>query len=550
MTMSDRGTPSVTTRRQLLSMMAAGTFLAAGGGLVSSCSRDGSASGEVVLKTTDGWPYGPMPTAKEQQGNAGTKAYAEVLGEWMDKNPGVTIKDTKLDVWNQQTLSTAITGGTAPSMFPGDVLGGWNRQAVRSAMAQGLSADVTEHLKTHDIEGKLATYVKPIWQKWAVDGKFYAAPWIYNVGTGLHYRVDLIRQLGLKEPTPEWTWDDVRELARGLTQGKRKGIVLQGWGLNQRLSADGMDFHAKLPAPGTNWNWRYDYSSQADRWVPLIQAMRDMVFKDKSVLADVSMGDGDTLAAFVRGDAAIHNNTVIFFSNAPGSDNAPADLAKRLNKPIEEVAGWMTQPIGLDGRNATTQGQVDLLGFSPDLGDTALDKAISLHAYMQGPGWIRQHTVTYETTKDPKRVFDGANIMPLFAGVVDEVPSSPDEAWGKPFMEQVRRAAATPLVPNESFYFPAELSPGPTETARDDMSSRWANERGDLDLREDLAKLETTLNQQAESFSSSTSDPDFVRAARAYFEAHDAYWRENAPEYHQNVFRSWYENSVLPALKG
>ncbi len=550
-TPAPKGSAPAPTRRQMLSLMASGTFLAAGGGLLSSCARRGaSTDGHVVLKTSGGWPYGPMPTRKDQKANPGTKSYADVLSAWMDKNPGVTIQDVKLDVWNQQTLSTAITGGTAPSMFPGDVLGGWNRQAVRAAMAQGLSADVTEHLKAHDIAGKLETYVKPIWEKWQVDGKFYAAPWIYNVGTGLHYRVDLVRELGLKEPTPDWTWDDVRTLAKGLTKGKRKGIVLQGWGLNMRMSADGMDFHAKLPAPATNWNWRWDYMAGADSWVPLIQGMRDMVYKDKSVLADVSMGDGDTLAAFVRGDAAMHNNTVIFFANTPGSDTAPADLAARLKKPIEDVVGWMTQPIGLNGRTGTTQGQVDIVGFSPDMDDLALDKAISLHAWMKGPGWVEQKKATYAATKDPKRVFDSADFMPLFAGLLEQMPVSPDDAWGKPFMDQVRRASKIPLVPNEAFYFPAELSPGPTGTARDDMTSRWANERGTLDLRGDLEKMQATMNAQAGSFSSSTSDPDFTKAAREYFGAHDTYWRDNAPDYHRDVFSPWYQNSVLPALKG
>ncbi|WP_020575867.1 ABC transporter substrate-binding protein [Actinopolymorpha alba] len=543
------GATGTTTRRRLLTMMAGGAFAAAGGGFLSACSK-GSGAANITLTTNNGWPYGPMPNAKDQKANPGTKAYADVLKAWLDENPGVTIKNSTLDVWNQQTLTTALTGGTAPSMFPGDVIGGWNRANVRAAMSQGLAAEVTEHLKTYKVEEKLADYVKPIWEKWAIDGKFYAAPWIYNVGTGLHYRIDLIRELGLKEPTPDWTWDDVRELAKGLSQGKRKGIALQGWGLNAGLSADGMDFHSTIPAPDTGWNWRWDYTSRADTWVPLIERMRAMIFEDKSVLADVSLGDGDLLAAFFRGDVAMHNNTVIFFASAPGGDNAPADLAKKLDKPIEEVVGWMTQPVGGNGRSTSTQGQCDLVGFSPDLDDEQLDKAISLLTYMQGPGWVKQRTATYEHTKDPKHVFDGANIMPLYKDLVDQAPSSPDEAWGKPFMDQVRRAAQIPIAPNEAFYFSPENNTGPTTTARDDMSSRWANERGNLDLRADLAKLDQTRNQQAKSFTSSRSDEEFVKSARNYYEAHDAYWKANAPEYHQNVFRDWYDNTVLPALKG
>ncbi len=28
------------------------------------------------------------------------------------------------------------------------------------------------------------------------------------------------------------------------------------------------------------------------------------------------------------------------------------------------------------------------------------------------------------------------------------------------------------------------------------------------------------------------------------------YWKENAPDYYQNVFKGWYESTVLPALRG
>jgi ABC-type glycerol-3-phosphate transport system substrate-binding protein len=549
--MSDAMTGGTPTRRQLLKSIAATGVLASTSGLLSACSKSGSGgSSSVTLMTHDNWPYGAMPSTKEQKADPSKKAYAEALQEWLDKNPGVTIKNSALDVWNQQALTTAISGGTAPAAYPGDVMGGWDRAAVRGAMLQGLSADVTEHLKANDIESKLADYAMPIWEKWAVDGKFFAAPWIYTVGTGIHYRIDLIRELGLKEPTPDWTWDDVRELAKGLTSGKRKGIVLQGWGVDMGLNADGMDFLSQVPAPDTGWNWRWDYSARADLWQPLIERARAMIYEDKTVRADVSMADGDALAAFARGDVAMHNNTVIFLPVTPGGDNAPANLAKKLDKPFEEVFGWMSQPNGRNGRTSNTQGQVDLVAFSPDLDEDQLDKAVSLLFHMQGPGYVHTRQAVFETSKDAKRVYDWENIMPLRKDVTKDLPSSPDEAWGEPFMDEVRRAAQIPLVPNDSWYFPAEANPGPTETAREDMRSRWANERGRIDVRADLAKLSATRNKQAASFTSSTSDEDFVKAAEKYYDDHAEYWRTNAPEYYENVFKEWHESVVRPALKG
>src|SRR5687768_9928567 len=87
----------VSSRRAVLKAMAAGGMLAFGGGALASCSKGGGGSGageavDVTLTTFDGWPFGRMPTAAEQKANPSTKAYAQVLKQWLDKNPGVTIK--------------------------------------------------------------------------------------------------------------------------------------------------------------------------------------------------------------------------------------------------------------------------------------------------------------------------------------------------------------------------------------------------------------------------------------------------------------------------
>lgn len=205
-----------TTRRQLLKTMSTATFLALGGGVLSACSRSGGASGADVVLTVAGGVAGfdAMPTAKEQKANPSTKAYADALSAWLKDNPGVRTKQVSLNVWDQQALSTAITGGTAPAAFPADVVSAWNQAQLAAASKQGLFADVTDQLKAHKVEENLTDYAKPIFMRKKVGDRFFVAPRVYNVGTGIHYRLDLIRQAGLKEPTPDWTWDDVRELAR------------------------------------------------------------------------------------------------------------------------------------------------------------------------------------------------------------------------------------------------------------------------------------------------------------------------------------------------
>jgi ABC-type glycerol-3-phosphate transport system substrate-binding protein len=539
------------TRRQLLSLMALGGSVAVGGGLLSACSRRGEGSAaEVVLTTVDGWPYGPMPSAKEQQDDPNKRAYAEAFQVWLKDHPGVRIKNGTVDIWSQQALVTAISGGTAPAMFQGDLVGNWNRAGTKSAMVRGLLADVTEQLEAYELSSKLMDFAAPIWEKWSVGGGYYAAPQSYSCGNGIHFRRDLITQAGLEEPQPDWTWEDVRQLAKALTSGDRKGIAMQNWVLQQLLDADGITLLTKLPDPDTSWNWRWDYTSQADMWISLIDRIRTMMHDEKSVLADISFTDDDVWGAIVKGTAAMHNTTSVHFSAPPGSEITHIALEKELGKPLEEIVGWVPEPLGVNGRTATTQGEIFLLGFDPNLEDDALDAAVGLHLYMLGDGFVRQRTAIYERTKDPRYVYDWGNITPLFKGMLEKLPSSPEEAWGELFMQRVHEASQIPLAPNEAWHFPVEENTGPSDTAYGDMTSRWFYESGDLDLRDDLGKLERTVNKQADGFTSSIAEDEFVKAARTYFTAHMDYWQEHAPEFFDNVFQPWYRAKVRPLIGG
>jgi ABC-type glycerol-3-phosphate transport system substrate-binding protein len=536
------------SRRQLLKLMALGGSLAVGGGLLSACSKRDQSSTNVVLKTVDDWPYGPKPTAKEQKEDPNKKAYAEALQLWLDDNPGVTIKRVTADIWSQQGLVTAISGGTAPAMFQGDMVGGWNRTATKSAMARGLLADVTEQLEQHKVAGRLADFAVPIWDKWAVNGRYYSAPQSYSCGNGIHYRKDLVAELGLKAPEPGWTWDDVRALAKGLTTGQRKGIALQNWVLQQVLEAEGLSLMTQLPAPDSKWNWAWDYTTQADLWVSAIERTRAMMYDDKSVLADISLTDDDVWGAVVKGTAAMHNTTSIHFSAPPGSEVTHIALEEELDKPLEEIMGWMSEPVGVNGYSATTQGEVFLLGFSPDLTDSELSSAVSLHDYMLGPGFVHQRKAIFERTKNARYIYDWGNITPIYKEVLGQLPSSPEEAWGTEFMSTIHATAEIPIAPNPAWYLPVEENTGPTATAYGDMTSRWFYESGDLDVRDDLGKLERTVNKQADGFTSSVADEDFTAGARRYYEAHVKYWQDNAADFYERVFAPWYEGSVRPRL--
>ncbi|WP_165368267.1 ABC transporter substrate-binding protein [Phytoactinopolyspora endophytica] len=546
-------------RREMLRLLAAGGAAAASGAVITSCTGGtpgggGSDDGADVVLRFGGdptWPFDVMPSAEVQEENPVKKAYAEALQTWLDDNPGVTVEQVATDIWDQQALTTALSGGTAPAMFPGNVLGGWNVAATKSAFAQGLAADTTELLESYDMDSKLADYAKPIWSTWQVNGAYYGVPNYFGAGNGIYFRRDLIAELGLQEPQPGWTWSEFRELARALTDGDRKGAAFQSTALHVRLIADGWLELSKLPDPESAWNWRWDYTTtHADTWTRAIEDFRAMVFEDESILSDVAFEDGDTRNAFAQGRAAMIISNSGFFTADPNdtSNPGPSNLAESLGMPLEEVVGWIQHPRGEHGRFGDTQAFMTVMSFSPDLSEEALDKAVSLHDWMIfGQGWEIEREVLWEETQSLQSVFNDP--APVHGRTeVEGVPGDLVEAWGEQYMQAVEDASALPLPPNEGNYLPVEETAGPALTAEEDMESRWSFERGNVDIAADLANLEQTRNTQAADFTSSVDDDEFAEGARAYYEALQQFWQEHAPDYAADVFDPWYEDHVRPAL--
>ena len=126
------------TRRDVLRGLAAGSAALAGVPLVARYGTparprrpqrgDGSGGrcdadhgrGSPVSRNSDRGGAGVRP---------GLKAYAEAIQPWLDENPGVKLEQITFDVYDQEALLVAISGGTAPSFYPADVLGRMGRRA-------------------------------------------------------------------------------------------------------------------------------------------------------------------------------------------------------------------------------------------------------------------------------------------------------------------------------------------------------------------------------------------------------------------------------------
>ncbi|OAH12333.1 ABC transporter substrate-binding protein [Streptomyces jeddahensis] len=542
----------MTTRRKvLLGLAGAGGAAIAGGTIYSSFANDDEDSGsgsDIVLNIGGDWPFA-VPTAKQAKADPNVKALSEALGAWQDDNPGVRLKKITVKIWEQKHLVTAISGGSGPAMFPGLVVGNWNGGATKVAFQQGLAADITDLVKKYKFDDKIADFAKPQWEGWPVNGKLYCMPDSFNAGNGIYYRRDLVAKKGLKEPGLGWTWDDLRTLVAGLTTDRMKGAAFQKWGMNWPLVAQGWGLLTRVPAPSQKWHWKYDYTTHAALWTEFIELYRGMIYKDKSAFSDSTLMDGEVTAAFTQGRAALFGNNIGFFFGDPDTDNTLPNMAKRMDKPIGELVGFVPHPVGKTGYYGASSPFMGVTSFSPDLSEEALDKAVSLQNFLTyGKGYVIRKQALWNETKNLQKVYTDPtpiNGMTQIEGIKGDMA----EAWGPEIVKAAEISAGLSTLPDEGAYIPAEKDAGPPNTPVEDMHSHWAFEKGKVDIRADLKKLTDTHNQQAKGFTSSVDKADFAAGAEKYYAAVTEFWQEKAPDFVSEVLEPWLADVVKPSLE-
>jgi extracellular solute-binding protein len=544
---------SGTTRRDFLRAVAAGSAAAiipiTDRGFSSARAASLAQTVDVTLLTAPDLPYPHVPTKDEQDADPAAKAYAEAIQPWLDQNPGVKLEEIAFDVYDMESLLVAVSGGTAPSFYPADVLADWDEEKVLAGERSGLTADVTAQVQQYGLEEKLTDYSLAVWKTKEMDGKHYALPYAYNCGDGIHYRIDQLQELGIPEPKQGWTWVDLREMAKALTNENRQGIALQDWGFSLIWVAEGWDFLIKLPSPQNDWNWKWDFTSNIDNWVKYINFGRDMMYEDKSILGSLELQDDQITSQFLDGTVSMMNNNVVYHCDPPTTPDSFSAIADELGKPIWEIFGYIAHPVGTTGFNQTSFGQLDTMGFNPDLDSTELDKATSLHVYMMGPGMVVQKQAAFDASNDLRFVWIGDILLPIYKpSEIEGIPGSPEEAWGDTFMANVRAQAAIPLQPLPHWYVPPQSNSGPPNLAIEDMRSKWFYEGGDQDIKADLQELEQTMNAQAATFKSEIPDDQFISGTKEYYAALDKYFQANAPAFYTNVYKPWYDKLVAPTL--
>lgn len=548
------------TRRQLLRTMAAGSVALVGGAALAACSSGSNTSAVKVTFYSSAWPGDSMPTAAQIKSSPVTKAYADSLTKWQKQNPGVTIKHSATNIWDTKILTTAVSAGTAPTWYMGNVLGSFLDPAVRAALTRGLAADLTDLIAKNNLEAQLTSNYLPVFRNTQVGGKYYGTPAGYGIGHGIYFRRDLLQQYGLQEPQPGWTWEDFRTLAKQMTRGKMHGAQMQNYIFSEALYSNGLVSSAismgslgLTPSSSSTYPWRFDLNSIANRYEAVVNSWRAMVYTDKSILINKNYGDSDVAAAFIRGDIALASSDVSFLTSSPSATNTTSAqaLTNRLSKPIDDVLGFVPNPGGPHGSFGATQAGGAIGSIDPKLqrNPGALATAYDFLTYMIiGQGAVDQIYEQYQDTKDLKLVYNSASPMTKNMTTFPNISGTAADAWGPKTFKAFQTIASIPLIPSYTSYFPAEQNTLPTEDAVNDALNGLSFTQNPI--APILAKLQTLQNQQYSSLNSSVAKADFLKSAQTFYKVLDAFWQKNAPDFYAQDFHPWYEQTILPAIGG
>jgi multiple sugar transport system substrate-binding protein len=122
----------------------------------------------------------------------------------------------------RQKLVSAVSAGNPPDLC--QIWDNWVGQF------QGMRAveDITARAKSWKHYGDVEATA---WQTVTIDSKIISLPLAVTLD-GIYYRTDRLRELGLKEPTPDWTWDEFLAIAKAFTKVDKNqyGFGMRGAG--------------------------------------------------------------------------------------------------------------------------------------------------------------------------------------------------------------------------------------------------------------------------------------------------------------------------------
>ena len=209
-----------------LALVMALSLVACGGSSNSGGSSSGGSSNQLTINIWD----------SNQQ-----KGLQQIADEW-SKTSGVSAKIEVVDWDNYWTLLEAgASGGEMPDVF-------WTHSnTVQLYMDNDVLLKLNDYI-ANDPAIDLSNYYEGIVNLYTrSDGNVYALPKDHDT-IALLYNKALFDQYGVAYPTADWTWDDMYEAAKAITEGSNGDVY--GMAMNTSNNQDGW------------YNLVYDYGAQ------------------------------------------------------------------------------------------------------------------------------------------------------------------------------------------------------------------------------------------------------------------------------------------------
>jgi multiple sugar transport system substrate-binding protein len=122
----------------------------------------------------------------------------------------------------RQKLISAVSAGSPPDLC--QIWDNWVGQFNGMAAVEDITARAKAWKHYADVESTA-------WQTVTIDNKIVSLPLALTLD-GIFYRTDRLKELGLKEPKPDWTWEEFLAIAKAFTKADRNqyGYGMRGAG--------------------------------------------------------------------------------------------------------------------------------------------------------------------------------------------------------------------------------------------------------------------------------------------------------------------------------
>ncbi|WP_044932797.1 ABC transporter substrate-binding protein [Butyrivibrio sp. AC2005] len=164
----------------------------------------------------------------------------QIADDWTAKS-GVKVSVEVVDWDNYWTLLEAgASGGEMPDVF-------WmHSNTAQMYMENEILLDLTDYI-ANDATIDQANYYEGVWNLYNSNGKQYALPKDHDT-IALLYNKAIFDQYGVDYPTDDWTWNDMYEAAKKITEGSNGEVY--GMAMNTSNNQDGW------------YNLVYDFGAQ------------------------------------------------------------------------------------------------------------------------------------------------------------------------------------------------------------------------------------------------------------------------------------------------